>query len=150
LRGDAVGELVQIRLADVGIARRLEPLDRGCRLRGNVIDEDRRAVRRREPRRVEQILDGQRDAGARRLRARQKDPIECRHAATLGDSSYLLRFGLGFFGVCTSTRRVTVAPLLPPRETLVSCRMFETLLVRSALKSCLGRTKRMSLLPLRS
>src|SRR5207249_3202785 len=71
-------------------------------------------------------------------------------AATEGDSSpYLRRFGLGFLGVCTSTRRVTVAPLLPPGETLVSCKRFEALFVRSELKSCLGKTKRTSLLPLR-
>src|SRR5947199_222267 len=72
-------------------------------------------------------------------------------AATEGDSSlYLRRFGLGFFGVCTSTRRVTVAPLLPAGETLVSCKRFDTLFVRSELKSRLGNTKRTSLLPLRS
>ena len=63
---------------------------------------------------------------------------------------YLRRFGLGVLCVCTSTRRVNVAPLLPAGETLVSCRTFDTLFVRSELKSCFWSPKRTSLLPVRS
>ena len=54
---DAVGELVQVRLADVDPARGLEPRD-GARGRvRDVVGEDRRAVRRAHARGVEQVLD---------------------------------------------------------------------------------------------
>ena len=57
LRRDPVGELVQVRLADVRIAGRLGEED-GCCTRGrDVFSEDRRAVRRRQACSVEQILD---------------------------------------------------------------------------------------------
>jgi hypothetical protein len=76
LRGDAIGELVQVRLADVREARRLEPRDGLRRTDRDVVGEDRRAVRRRQPGRVEQILDGERDAcGRRRVGPGEKDAL---------------------------------------------------------------------------
>jgi hypothetical protein len=76
LGGDAVGELVQVRLADDAVAGGFEPADS---LRGairDVVGEEDRAVRRREAGGVEQVLYGQRDAGRRRLRPREEDPLE--------------------------------------------------------------------------
>jgi hypothetical protein len=65
LRRDAVRELVQVRLPDIDPARRLEPLDRlGARLRDMRV-EDRRAVRRPDPGRIEEILDGEPPTGRR-------------------------------------------------------------------------------------
>jgi hypothetical protein len=52
---------VQVRLADVRIARRLERGDCGGRLGGKVVGEEGRAVRGDEPGRVEEILDRERD-----------------------------------------------------------------------------------------
>ena len=80
-RRDAVRELVQVRLADVRVAGRLEPADGFGRLGGHVVGEDRRAVRRRQPGGVEEILDRERDAVRRRLRAAQG---RCRRAAGKG------------------------------------------------------------------
>ncbi len=68
LRGDAVGELVQVRLADVRVSGRLEPPHRLGRLRRHVVGEHGRAVRRPHARRVEEVLDREPDA-RRRARA---------------------------------------------------------------------------------
>jgi hypothetical protein len=63
LGGDAVGELVQVRLADVRIAGRLEQPHRVRRLGRHVIREDGRAVGRADTGRVEEILDREPDPG---------------------------------------------------------------------------------------
>ena len=83
LRRDSVGELVQVGLADVGVAGGLEPQNACRRRRRNVVGEDRGAVRGRQACGVEQVLDGEWDAGGRRLRAREEDSVGRRHAATL-------------------------------------------------------------------
>ncbi len=59
LRGDAVGELVQVRLPRRAPARRFEQLHRSRGRHGHVVGEDRRAVRRPDAGGVEQILDGE-------------------------------------------------------------------------------------------
>jgi hypothetical protein len=64
LRGDPVGELVEVRLADDRVAGRLQPADGARRLRGDVVAEDRRPVRRPDARRVEEVLDAQADEAA--------------------------------------------------------------------------------------
>ena len=69
LRGRPVGELVQVRLADVRVAGRLEPPHRLGGLRRDVLGEDRRAVRRRQAGGVEEVLDGERDPARRARRA---------------------------------------------------------------------------------
>jgi len=74
LRRGPVGELVQVGLADVRVPGRLEPPNGLRGRRRNVIDEDRRAVRRRQAGAVEQILDRERDSLRDRLRQREKDP----------------------------------------------------------------------------
>jgi hypothetical protein len=56
---DAVGELVQVRLADVRVARALEPRDGLGRCSGDVVGEQDRPVRRRQAGGVEEVLDGQ-------------------------------------------------------------------------------------------
>ncbi len=56
-RGDPVRELVQVRLSDVRVAGGFEPAHRLGRLLGHVLGVDDRAVGRRQPRRVEEILD---------------------------------------------------------------------------------------------
>jgi hypothetical protein len=61
LRGDAVGELVQVRLADDRIACSLEASDRRGGPVRNMLREDRRAVGRPEACRVEEILDAEAD-----------------------------------------------------------------------------------------
>jgi hypothetical protein len=64
LRGDAAGDLVQVRLADDGIAGCLEA---SYYLGGSfrdVVAEDRGAVGRRQPGGVEQVLDAKADAFA--------------------------------------------------------------------------------------
>ena len=108
LRRDPVGELVQVRLADVRIAGRFGKED-GCRSRGRVVlREDRRAVRRRQACSVEQILDREprplADSGGGR-----KEDAAGRHQADL--TGYLRRFGFGgFFTGAIATRRVELAP----------------------------------------
>ena len=108
LRRDAVRELVQIRLADVRVPAGL------CEVHGfrgggrHVFGEHRRAVRRRQPCRVEQVLDPKPDACARLLRDCEKDPVG-RHVGDL--TGYRRRFGfVVFLTSCTATRRVTLAP----------------------------------------
>jgi len=66
LRGDAVGELVQVRLPDVRPAGCLERGDGGRSYVGRVVGEDRRAVGRARAGRVEEILDGEPPAAAGR------------------------------------------------------------------------------------
>ncbi len=73
LGGRPVGELVQVRLADVRVAGRLEPLHGLGRLGRDVLGEDRRAVGRRQAGGVEEVLDRERDplGRARSGRARK-------------------------------------------------------------------------------
>jgi hypothetical protein len=71
---DAVGELVQVRLADDGVARGLERRDRRCSLCRDVLGEDRGAVGRPQPGRVEEVLDREPDALGRRLDLGDPDP----------------------------------------------------------------------------
>ena len=59
---DPVRELVQVRLAEDGIAGALEARHGIRRPRGHVLLEDRRAIGRDQPRRVEEILDAQPDS----------------------------------------------------------------------------------------
>jgi hypothetical protein len=59
LRRDAVRELVQVRLADVGVAGALEPRDRLGRCVRDVLSEQDRPVGRRQAGGVEQVFDGQ-------------------------------------------------------------------------------------------
>jgi hypothetical protein len=73
LGGRPEGELVQVRLADVRVSGRLEPPNRLRRLTGDVVGEQDRAVGRDEARRVEQVLDRERDPGGGLLRPRQED-----------------------------------------------------------------------------
>jgi hypothetical protein len=73
LRGRAEGELVQVRLADVRVARRLEPPYRLGRLARDMLGEQDRAVGRDEPGRVEQVLDRERDPLGGRLRPGEED-----------------------------------------------------------------------------
>ena len=54
-----VGELVQVRLADVRVARALEPDDGLGRCNRDVLGEQDRPVRRRQAGGVEEVLDGQ-------------------------------------------------------------------------------------------
>ena len=61
LRGDPVGELVQVGLPDDRVAPGLEARDGGCRPRGDVLGEDRRPVGRPEAGRVEEVLDAEAD-----------------------------------------------------------------------------------------
>ena len=75
LGGRPVRELVQVRLADVRVAGVLEPPHRFGRGRRDVPGEDRRAVRRLEPRRVEEVLDREPHAVGRRLWPGEKDPV---------------------------------------------------------------------------
>ena len=75
LRADPVGELVQVRLPGDGVPGGLEPQYRLGALRGHVLGEDRRAVRRDEPRRVEQVLDRDRNALARLVGPGEPDPV---------------------------------------------------------------------------
>jgi hypothetical protein len=59
LRGDAVGELVEICLADVRPAGALKEIHGGCIQVRDVVCEHRRAVRRPDARGVEEVLDGE-------------------------------------------------------------------------------------------
>ena len=75
LRRHAVGELVQVRLADVRVARGLEA-PHGLRGDGrDVVDEERRPVRRPQAGRVEEVLDRKRDPRRRLLDERDEDPV---------------------------------------------------------------------------
>ena len=77
LGGRAERELVQVGLADVRIAGRLQPPHRlGCLAR-DVVGEQDRAVGRDEPGRVEQVLDRERDPLAGLLRAGEEDALGC-------------------------------------------------------------------------
>jgi hypothetical protein len=76
LRGRAVRELVQVRLAGVRVSRRLQP-PHGLRgLARHVLGEQDRAVGRDEPGRVEEVLDRERNPLAGLLRAGEEDPLE--------------------------------------------------------------------------
>ena len=81
LRRDPVGELVQVRLADVHVAGLLEQRDRGRGSGGDVLGEEDRAVGRRQTLGVEEILDGQANALRRGLRLREEDPVRLARAA---------------------------------------------------------------------
>jgi hypothetical protein len=61
---DAVREFVQVGLADQCVARVLQPPNGLGGPLGDVLPKDRRAVRRDEPRGVEEVLDAQGDARA--------------------------------------------------------------------------------------
>ena len=62
LGGDAVGELVQVRLADNRVTGRFEPKDGFGPLFRDVVAEDRGAVGRCQPGGVEQVLDTEANA----------------------------------------------------------------------------------------
>ena len=105
---DPVGELVQVRLADVRIAGRLGKED-GCRARA-----PGRARRRStepyvvvRPCSVEQVLDGE-PVPCRQRRGSQG---RCRRPPSADPTGYLRRFGFGgFFTGAIATRRVALAP----------------------------------------
>ena len=78
VRGDAVGELVQVRLAHDRVARRLELRHARRRTLRHVVAVDRRPVGRDEPRRVDQVLDGERDPVRPLLRNREERPVRVR------------------------------------------------------------------------
>jgi hypothetical protein len=69
---DSVGELVQVRLADVGVAGGLESSDRLGRSVRYVLAEDRRPVGRRQSSGVEEVLDAERDTLAGLVRPREE------------------------------------------------------------------------------
>jgi hypothetical protein len=73
---DAVGELVQVRLADDAVAGGFETRDGLRGPVGDVVGEEDRAVGRRQAGGVEEVLDCQRGAGRRRLGPREEDPLE--------------------------------------------------------------------------
>ena len=73
LGGRPVRELVQVRLAGDRVAGVLEQAHGRRGRRGHVAGEDRRAVRRLEPGRVEEILDRDRDPGRRGLGPGEED-----------------------------------------------------------------------------
>jgi hypothetical protein len=67
---------VEVRLADVDVAASFEPRDRLGGPGRDVIGEDGRAVGRRQPSGVEQILDRERNACRRqRLRPGEEDAV---------------------------------------------------------------------------
>jgi hypothetical protein len=72
LGGRTERELVQVRLSDDAPSGCLERGDRGCSLRRDMLAEQRRSVRRHEPGRVEQILDGERASFGLGVRERQE------------------------------------------------------------------------------
>jgi len=80
LGGRSESELVEIRLADVDIARSLEPLHSLRAVGRNVLGEEDRAIGRDEAGGVEEILDRERDAYAGILRPCEKDPLELGHS----------------------------------------------------------------------
>ena len=88
LRRDAVGELVQVRLADVRVPRMLEPEHRLGAAIGHVLGEDRRPVGRTDARRVEEILDREPNPG-RRFELGDEDAV--RHSRLRETSAALLR-----------------------------------------------------------
>jgi hypothetical protein len=71
---------VQVRLADVRVARLFEELHGWRRLVGHVVDEEARAVRRGKPGRVEEVLDRQRTTRCGPLRPREEDAVEVARA----------------------------------------------------------------------
>ena len=76
LRGDAVGELVQVRLANVCVAGLLEQPHGRSRLGRDVIGEHGRPIRRPHPGRVEQILHSEPDPTRGRLELRDEDAVQ--------------------------------------------------------------------------
>ena len=85
LRGDAVRELVQVRLAGDSVAGSLDAQDCVGAARRHVVCEEDRAVRRDEPRGVEQVLD--RDGRARRRLLRPCKPHRHDGETTCGGRS---------------------------------------------------------------
>jgi hypothetical protein len=81
LRGDAVGELVQVRLADVRVAGGLEPDDGLGGAVGDVVGEDDRPVGRDEPGRVEEVLDREPDSERWLGGPCEKDPVGRRQSS---------------------------------------------------------------------
>jgi hypothetical protein len=75
LGGRAVGELVQVGLADVDVARVLQQAHGRGGLGRYVLGEEDRAVGRDEPGRVEEVLDGERDPVADLLGPREEDAL---------------------------------------------------------------------------
>jgi hypothetical protein len=72
----AVRELVQVRLADVRVARVLEQANGLGGLRRDALGEDRRAIGRRQAGRIEQIFDRESKPRAWLLRPREDDSVE--------------------------------------------------------------------------
>jgi hypothetical protein len=75
LAGDAVGELVQVRLPDVRPTRLLQPPYGFGRLSGDVVDEQDRPVRRNQARGVEEVLDAERNAFLGLLGSSEEDAV---------------------------------------------------------------------------
>jgi hypothetical protein len=73
LRGRAEGELVQVGLAHIGVARGLEAAHRLGRLHRHVVGEQDRAVGRDQSGGVEKVLDRERNPLADVLRPREED-----------------------------------------------------------------------------
>jgi hypothetical protein len=72
----AVGELVEVRLSDVDVARALQPEDGLGRVSRDVVGKDRRPVGRGQAGGVEEVLDGKCDAPGRKRRgSREEDPV---------------------------------------------------------------------------
>ena len=80
VRRDPVGELVEVRLAHDGVAGLLEHRHAGRRALGHVVAEDRRPVRRRQPGRVDQVLDGERDPGRNLVGNREEGAVRVSQA----------------------------------------------------------------------
>jgi hypothetical protein len=76
LRGRSEGELVQVRLADVRVTRRLEPAHDLGALGGHVLGEEDRAVGRDEAGRVEEVLDRELNPLTGLLGPGEEDPLE--------------------------------------------------------------------------
>jgi hypothetical protein len=81
LGGDAVRELVQVRLADVAVPGGLEPEDGLGAPLGKVVGEDDRPVGRDQARGVEEVLDGEPDPRGGLRRAGEEDPLGRRQSA---------------------------------------------------------------------
>ena len=112
LRRDAVRELVQVRLPGDRVPGLLEPLDRGRAAVGDVLREERGAVRRHEPRGVEEILDRDGCSVGRLVGSREPDAL---HGRRLYFFLCFAGFGFGFGAGAITTCRVTGEPAtLPP------------------------------------
>ena len=80
LGGRSEGELVQVGLADVGVARCFEPPDRLRGLTRHVLREENRPVGGDEPGGVEEVLNSERDASTWSLRPGEEDTFELGHS----------------------------------------------------------------------